>query len=693
MKKCIPFLVLLGIVSHFNIGSASEVCAKLFAIGKKEKTQNELENEFLHAMRLYFKRRSGEVGILFTPLPVKAAGRISQHWEELDGKLRAGERITIPMYYADIQKEIENIGGVDISFCVEKFVEKRRQGLETNQWINELFGKMAQAYPIYAYEINRARFGDISKIPKLDDSWLKPSNSKSSKKKERESKKEEERKRRQAEEQEKQKGKWLSEIHNILKSQREPAKAAILDYLNLLKIKVANKGEDSKLALTFGYGTTQENTKSLDLARKIIEDFDGDGKILVDGDSPMGQEIAQIDLKKTLLIAGTEMETSGIETIVVRNDYLRMKLFKNAKKTVTSIDSPIGLGIIFNEGDAIIYDPEHRWTANLQNWSREIPVKLGLPSFYNAGREVSAEGVLKALNAKSSKSWDFGGKFSWKESEREVPTSAKLEDLSASKIADILNTAIAAEKDYQDLTRDSSGKPYPGGAVVFGSSQNHHQYTKMIWDITNYLASRGVTIATGGSGGFMEVANDAAFSAGAHSIGIPIGGRHDLKNEKTINSDLHTVTIPASGYEDRIPNLLHRRKMIIFAPGGSGTMKELATAFFKVAKAMTSDEIIVFMSKDYYGTMFEGLQNSALPQSLRSKIFLVDSIEDMQKLYESYESQIADKSSLRTSQSPVPRNSNKTFRGIEYRSNEPFYEKDYKPGKGFFSDEENYDWD
>jgi uncharacterized protein (TIGR00725 family) len=171
-----------------------------------------------------------------------------------------------------------------------------------------------------------------------------------------------------------------------------------------------------------------------------------------------------------------------------------------------------------------------------------------------------------------------------------------------------------------------------GGSVIFGSSREDKHSANLIYQSAYKLGRLGIAVATGGAGGAMEIANSGAYNAGGVSVGIPIGGKHMLENEQTISSSKHTKTIATAGYEERIPVLLDSRKMIIFVPGGNGTIKELAVTLVKAAGKFDSFEKIVFLDSDYYKPLVEWFKASSLPQALKDKIVLLDKATDVETL-------------------------------------------------------------
>jgi predicted Rossmann-fold nucleotide-binding protein len=157
------------------------------------------------------------------------------------------------------------------------------------------------------------------------------------------------------------------------------------------------------------------------------------------------------------------------------------------------------------------------------------------------------------------------------------------------------------------------------------------KYSRLVTDSAQLLASYGIPIATGGAGGFMERANTAAWLTGAESIGIPMGGSYRLDTERRTASDVQTLTVPASSYETRIPLLLYRRPIIVNAPGGDGTRREIATEF--VALAGNNEGFkrhLLFLSSEHYEAILTSLFKSPFPESFLKRVHVVDDKKELE---------------------------------------------------------------
>ncbi len=130
----------------------------------------------------------------------------------------------------------------------------------------------------------------------------------------------------------------------------------------------------------------------------------------------------------------------------------------------------------------------------------------------------------------------------------------------------------------------------------------------------------------------MEVANTGAYDAGGFSIGIPIGGRNQLKMESRVASDVQTNTIITTGYKERLPLLGNHKELIIVLPGGGGTMREIAMALIKMRDEPTSTFQLIFMDVKYYKGLLKWLYAQNIPEFILSRIHIIDNSNELKPL-------------------------------------------------------------
>ena len=140
-------------------------------------------------------------------------------------------------------------------------------------------------------------------------------------------------------------------------------------------------------------------------------------------------------------------------------------------------------------------------------------------------------------------------------------------------------------------------------------------------------------VTTGGAGGAMKVANTGAYDAGGVSIGIPIEGRNQLRLETKVASKVHTTTISTLNHGERIPLLLDHKELVIAVPGGSGTMQEIAVTLMKMQEQPQSSFQLILVDRSYYAGLYGWIRNQNLPESILSRIHLVEDSAEFKMLF------------------------------------------------------------
>ena len=310
--------------------------------------------------------------------------------------------------------------------------------------------------------------------------------------------------------------------------------------------------------------------------------------------------------------------------MIINNDYLRMQVLADSKAVISTPDSVTGIGM-FTEGLVnYMLDPTgtfetaslKKWTADLNDRDRNLGVTAKSVTTFSSANDIINDGLeFNSLRKAVTNIKPF--------------SIFKPNGLSVDSTKKVLEEAISFAQVMEKNTDT-------GGSVIFGSSQKDRHSAKLIYETAYQLGRMGIAVATGGSGGAMEIANSGAWNSGGPSIGIPIGGKHTLDTEKDFASSTHSKTIMTAGYQERIPALLGEgldsRKMIIFAPGGNGTIKELATTLVRASGKFWSFKKIVFLDSDYYGPLVQWIMNSSLPKALKDKIVMADTVAQLEAL-------------------------------------------------------------
>lgn len=320
-------------------------------------------------------------------------------------------------------------------------------------------------------------------------------------------------------------------------------------------------------------------------------------------------------------------KTYSISPATIANDYLRLEALSHAEQVVTFEQSLVGQATLLR-GDSTFH------IATGANYLNEWRDKLE-ESHSNLGLKRSSATFVEDAYALLNFEQPPAAKRPMTGTFRKVPSrgKARYESLNWGKLYDIL--------EYTEVMPGATARlnaEIGAGSIAFFGSGNSNipaSYNQWIYDGVSAVAALGVPVTTGGAGGFMRVANTAAYAQGAPSIGIPISGRKSLATEKKIFSSVQTLTVEAADYNSRIPLLLHGQKWIVFLPGGSGTVNELATTLSLFSMQLSRGakaELprLAFYGSGYWVPLLRQLVPT-LPPQIRERIYYTDSPEELAK--------------------------------------------------------------
>jgi predicted Rossmann-fold nucleotide-binding protein len=155
---------------------------------------------------------------------------------------------------------------------------------------------------------------------------------------------------------------------------------------------------------------------------------------------------------------------------------------------------------------------------------------------------------------------------------------------------------------------------------------------QMAVDASQAVARRlGLPTWTGGSTGLMQAANYGALNEGRESIGVPMGGQELAGKEQTAWK-AHTRTFPVTSYAVRIPLLMGDKNALIALPGTMGTLQEVAVTLAAMNDPGNSKAPLVFYCTEFYSGLFNLIQSLPLPQSVKSRVRMVNSPEELVRL-------------------------------------------------------------
>ncbi|MHB9129839.1 MAG: LOG family protein [Armatimonadota bacterium] len=156
--------------------------------------------------------------------------------------------------------------------------------------------------------------------------------------------------------------------------------------------------------------------------------------------------------------------------------------------------------------------------------------------------------------------------------------------------------------------------------VIFGSARMRPEYTeyKMVYRIAHALAEQGIDIVTGGGPGLMEAANRAV---------LDVAQRHSQSYGLTI--EIPALKEPANKHLDiksshrrftsRLDEFMRLSNAVIVAPGGIGTLLELAYVWQLLQVGMTNDRPVILLGKAIWGGLLDWMNMVMVEQGYVSK--------------------------------------------------------------------------
>lgn len=124
------------------------------------------------------------------------------------------------------------------------------------------------------------------------------------------------------------------------------------------------------------------------------------------------------------------------------------------------------------------------------------------------------------------------------------------------------------------------------------------------------LAKNGNTIMSGGGPGIMEAANCGAKEAGGESIGV----RAKLIADEQVPEGCFTKEIGFHFMLIRRFILAIKSEVLVFYPGGYGTLNELFEYTTLMQVNMVNKRPIIVVNRDYWHGLFEWIKNNPLKE-------------------------------------------------------------------------------
>lgn len=383
------------------------------------------------------------------------------------------------------------------------------------------------------------------------------------------------------------------------------------------------------ISLAIGNPFTPPTENEAQEIRALVQNILEAGiRIIYDADSMAAPLIRQLAGTAAVGVSGKSPHSAEDRIVHVENSYLRWLIFTKGHM-ISSFDSLVGLSGVFLKSDLKSEDNKdlrlalprtkqiESYFVDLKEWNKEADkTNLGLEPI----REVKRYRSFAKDTPTKPFPIPYFGTQKWDDLILSIGTNKFF------RIFQKMSELILAKAEVQAPTS------YQDHVVFFGSGSVEKNSASLVFDANTYLGSIGFSVAHGGSIGLMEVAGLGTLKGGGYSIGIPLKPGK-LKSEIDIPTHSHTTTVFApTGYDSRIPLLLKNRSWVVIGPGGSGTMKELAATLVSLNSSSDPIKGVVFLSKDYYGRLYDWIQKSELPKEIKNKFFIAGSVEELSKI-------------------------------------------------------------
>ena len=392
----------------------------------------------------------------------------------------------------------------------------------------------------------------------------------------------------------------LAEIRSAM---RDPRRATSIQDVRMLHFLNGLKAQGMG-AVTLAVGNSTEIHKASDLAayEQLAAKIAQSGRyVFYDADASTAEAIRKGAGPLAIGISTTESNSPEESLIVpIRNEHMRLSAFGDNIPVIAGIDSFVGVALLIFQRAKFVYSPDGRWTNPLQQWSSRLEndgENLGL--YFGEVLALRAAGDLHLSPV------EMPGK--------PAPLPKKFSRLNKT----VLLEALQYAEDIADL-EEALGDTK--GAVIFGSSGIHRASAPTTYEVSYALGRMGIRGTSGGAGGTMRVANSGFFDAGAESVGIPITGRSQLRTETRVYSEVQTISWGTPGYDVRVYGLLHNQSLIINAPGGSGTMREIAATLMLFSGSARQERLIAFIHSGYYAELTNMLLSFPLPRAFKNRL-------------------------------------------------------------------------
>lgn len=155
--------------------------------------------------------------------------------------------------------------------------------------------------------------------------------------------------------------------------------------------------------------------------------------------------------------------------------------------------------------------------------------------------------------------------------------------------------------------------------TIFGGSRlaQDDPYAQITSNISHDLVEAGFSVLTGGGPGVMQAANCGAIlhkGKGLRSMGVSVEGLDDEESNVCVEKLIVMRNFPSRKW------LLTRYSAgFVVMPGGFGTLDEMAEVITLIQTKRMKDKPIVLFGKEYWQSLMDWVNNSALRKGLVSK--------------------------------------------------------------------------
>lgn len=170
-------------------------------------------------------------------------------------------------------------------------------------------------------------------------------------------------------------------------------------------------------------------------------------------------------------------------------------------------------------------------------------------------------------------------------------------------------------------------------AVILGWKRVHlHDYLLDCEEICSQLTKDGYDIFTGGGTGFMEYANKGATSVDENkSFGISVECLKEEQNS-SIADDNFLVT---KDFADRKKELLRDYDLIVFFPGGMGTLDEFSEVMNLLKTGELEFKNVILYGYKYWNSLISWFEFNKITFPMKFVTGIADSVIEFNEIYSS----------------------------------------------------------